>query len=322
MECKQKLSQMLTADYAKKSIAKLGHILATKKFWVELVIMTLGMFLGAAGIYFFMIPSKLIVGSITGLSIVLAKIFPIMSVGTMIFIINLILLVLAFVLIGNEFGAKTVYTALILGPMIDLLAKFFPMQESLFAIQVAGETISNPWFDLLLFVIILSASQSILFSINASTGGLDIMAKILNKFTGLNIGTAVSIAGGIICCTAFAINDVNLVLIGLLGTWLNGLILNNFMSGISSKTRVFIISKEYHKIQDFVIKEIGRGVTLHEIIGGYSNEKSIQLEILLARDEFGKLMEFMSKNNIPSFVTTDSVNEVYGLWNKKSKIRV
>ncbi|MDN4753053.1 YitT family protein [Porphyromonadaceae bacterium W3.11] len=311
-----------TIENAKKSLLKVLALLKTKKFWVELVIMTVGMFIGAIGVYFFLLPSKLIVGSITGLSIVLAKIFPIMSVGSMIFLLNFILLVLAFVLIGNEFGAKTVYTALILGPMIDFISSIAHLEQSIFAIEVAGETILNPWFDLLCFVVILSASQSVLFSINASTGGLDILAKIINKYTGINIGTAVTVAGGLICCTAFAINDVNLVLIGLIGTWLNGIILNNFMSGMSSKTRVFIISKEYQKIQDFVIHKIGRGVTLHEIIGGYTNEKSVQLEILLARDEFGKLMEFLGKNKIPSFVTTDSVNEVYGLWNKKTKIRV
>lgn len=318
----KKISNILSAENLKRNLAQLGRILTTRKFWMELLIMTAGMFLGALAIYFFLIPSNLIVGSITGLSLVLAKLFPIMSVGNMILLINAILLVLSFILIGNEFGAKTVYTALILGPMIDLCGKLFPMKGSLFAVEVAGQTIANPWFDLLLFVIVLSASQSVLFSINASTGGLDILAKIINKYTGLALGTAVTIAGGLICCTAFAINDPSLVLIGLIGTWLNGIILNNFMAGISSKTRVFIISKEYQKIQDFVIKQIGRGVTLHEIIGGYTNEKSMQLEILMTRDEFAKLMEYMGKNNIPSFITTDSVNEVYGLWNKKTRIRV
>lgn len=322
MKDNQKLSNAFSAENFKKNLTLAGKAIKTKKFWVELLIMTFGMFIGAIAIYFFLIPSKLIVGSITGLSLVLAKLFPIMSVGSMILLINAVLLVLSFILIGNEFGAKTVYTALILGPMIDLCAKLFPMNGSMFAVEVAGQTIANPWFDLLLFVIILSASQSVLFSINASTGGLDILAKIINKYTGLALGTAVTIAGGLICCTAFAINEPSLVLIGLIGTWLNGLILNNFMAGISSKTRVFIISKEYQKIQDFVINEIGRGVTLHEIIGGYTNEKSMQLEILMTRDEFAKLMAYMNKNSIPSFITSDSVNEVHGLWNKKTRIRV
>ena len=195
-----------------------GKLLKTKKFWWELFIMTAGMFVASIAVYFFLIPSKLIVGSITGLSLVIGKLFPILSVGNIIFVINAILLVLSFLLIGNEFGAKTVYTALILGPFIDLLSWLFPMQESLFSTTIAGtgQVIADPWFDLLCFVLILSASQAILFSINASTGGLDILAKIVNKYMHINLGTAVSIAGGAICCTAFLINDVGLVIIGLL----------------------------------------------------------------------------------------------------------
>lgn len=282
--------------------------------------MTLGMFVAALGVYFFLIPSKLIVGSITGLSLVIAELVPFVSVGTTIFIINFLLLILSFLLIGNEFGAKTVYTALILGPMIDLIGVFVPMNGSLFAVEVAGQQIANPWFDLLCFVLILSASQSILFSINASTGGLDILAKIINKYLHISLGAAVTIAGAIICCTALAINDVNLVIIGLIGTWMNGLILNHFMTGINSKTRVFITSKDYKKIQDYVVNEINRGVTIHEVIGGYTNQKSVQLEILLTRDEFSKLIDYMGKEEISSFVTADVVSEVYGLWNKRHHV--
>ncbi len=185
-----------------QGLSKVGGLLKTRKFWVELVIMTLGMFVAALGVYFFLIPSKLIVGSITGLSLVISQLLPFISVGNVIFIINAILLVLSFVLIGNEFGAKTVYTALILGPMIDFLGTIFPMSESMFTQHVPGGIITNPWFDLLCFVLILSASQSILFSINASTGGLDILAKIINKYTGVSLGTSVTFAGGAICCTA------------------------------------------------------------------------------------------------------------------------
>ena len=120
---------------------------------------------------------------------------PILSTGTYIFIINAILLLLAFVLIGNEFGVKTVYTALILGPMVDFLASIYPMEHSMFAevVEGTGQIILNPWFDLLSFVLVLSASQSILFSINASTGGLDILAKIINKYLHINLGTSVSV---------------------------------------------------------------------------------------------------------------------------------
>lgn len=296
---------------------RLVHLLRTRRFWIDLIIMTAGMFVAALGVYFFLIPSKLIVGSITGLSLVLAQLIPFITVGQTIFVINSILLVLSFILIGNEFGAKTVYTALILGPMVDFLSKVFPITHSLFDTVVAGQTIANPWFDLLCFVLILSASQSILFSINASTGGLDILAKIINKYAHVHLGTAVTVAGGLICCTAFAINPVSLVIIGLVGTWLNGLILNHFMASINSKTRVYIISDEYDKIKDFILHQLYRGCTLHEIVGGYSGEKRIQLEVVVDQDEFATIIDFMHHEKIESFITSDVVSEVYGLWNKR-----
>lgn len=127
-----------------RALLQVVALLKSRKFWVELVIMTVGMFVAALGVYFFLIPSKLIVGSITGLSLVLAKLLPFVSVGIVIFIINAVLLVLSFVLIGNEFGAKTVYTALILGPMIDFIGKIFPMSDSMFTIYVGSQAIANP----------------------------------------------------------------------------------------------------------------------------------------------------------------------------------
>lgn len=313
------IGDYFTADNMRKCSTMVGQLLCTRKFWVELFIMTLGMFVASLGIYFFLIPSKLIVGSITGLSIVMGKLVPFISVGTWIFAINAVLLILAFLLIGNEFGAKTVYTALILGPMIDFLGTLFPTETSLFTTYIAGQAVPNPWFDLLCFVLVLSASQSILFSINASTGGLDILGKIVNKYLGVNIGTGVSIAGAAICCTAFAISPPYLVIIGIIGTWLNGLILSHFMMGMNSKNRVFIISKDYEKIKNYVVNDLRRGVTMHEVIGGYSNAKNIQLEIILSSEELAKLTAFLGDNDIDSFCTTDTVSQVRGLWNKKKE---
>ncbi|EFB93170.1 YitT family protein [Prevotella bivia] len=297
------------------------HLISTKKFWIELFIMTFGMFIAALGLHFFLIPSKLIVGSITGLSIVLSKLVGFISIGQMIFGINAILLILSFILIGNEFGAKTVYTALILGPMIDFISNIVPMKDSIFTTYIGTQAIPNPWFDLLSFVLILSASQAILFSINASTGGLDILAKIFNKYFHIQLGTAVTIAGGLICCTAFLINPVHLVVIGLIGTWLNGLILNYFMSSMNSKTRVFIISDDYVRIKTFITEHLGKGCTLHEVIGGYSGDRKIQLEVVLDKDDFGKLIDYMGKEQIPSFISSDVVSEVYGQWKKKGLLK-
>ena len=262
--------QYFTVAYWIDLLCTFLQAIKTKKFWRELVMMTVGMSFGAVAVYYFLMPSHLIVGSISGLSIVLNTIFG----GTAdtfsywVMGINAFLLLLAFILIGNEFGAKTVYTAMILGPLTQLWDRIYPYTNfthkvieapDILSQLQAGQTVldanGNPyilsrsgevmervrdsvmsgglgmgdvWFDLICFVLMLSACQAFLFRINASTGGLDILGKIVNKYLHFDIGTSVAIGGVIICCTSFLINDFRMVVIGIIGTWINGLAIDYF----------------------------------------------------------------------------------------------
>ena len=300
---------------------ELLHTLGTWKFWKELIIMTVAMLIAAAAVYYFLMPSNLIMGSITGLSMVISGVFGTfgltVKVSLVVTIINAILLVMAWLMIGQEFGAKTVYTALILGPFIEFWDKVLPADR----IMEAGSTsvMGDPWFDLLCFVLVLSASQTILFHINASTGGLDILAKIVNKYFHLDIGTSVTVAGAIICCTAFAINPFRLVIIGLIGTWINGLALDYFTAGLNRRKRVCIISKDYEQIRKYIIEDLVRGCSLYEVTGGYSGQKSMEIQALLTQDEFANLMNFLKAHDIHGFITAGNVSEVYGIWNEKKR---
>ena len=321
---------------------------ATKKFWVEFLLMTFGMILTAICVHYFLVPSKLIIGTISGLSIVLSQFFKDifsvnLEVSMMILIINAILLVLAYFLIGKEFGIKTVYTALILGPFTALFEKYLPYQavinylykeksafygvapENWSSVNVESgisSLMGDPWFDLLCFVLILSFAQAMLFKINASTGGLDILAKIVNKYLHFDIGASVTVAGTVICLTAFYINPFNIVVIGLIGTWINGLVVDYFTAGLNNRKRVCIISPQYKHIQDFIINDLQRGVTMYDVTGGYSNQKKVEIEVLLTKDEFSKLMNHINENGINAFITAGNVSEVYGLWaSKKEKTK-
>lgn len=293
--------------------------LGTWKFWKELFIMTLGMLIASAAVYYFMIPGKLVLGSITGLSIVIsnlaAKFGIVLKVSLVITVINAILLLLAWLLIGQEFGAKTVYTALILGPMLEFWEKILPYEKLL----EPGKTsvMGDLWFDLLCFVLIVSISQTILFRINASTGGLDILAKIVNKYLHFDIGTSVTVAGAIICCTAFSINPFRLVIIGLIGTWINGLAIDYFTAGLNRRKRVCVISSEHEKIRKYIVETLHRGCSLYEVIGGYSGEKNLEIQTLLTTEEFSNLMNYLKEEGIKSFTTAGNVSEVYGLWRGK-----
>jgi len=291
--------------------------LQTWKFWKELLIMTAGMAVSALAVNYFLVPSKLIIGSISGLSIVISGVFELIGmpvkVSTVIVIINAILLILAYLLIDKEFGLKTVYTAMILGPLMDLWEKILPASE---LITDGTSVMGDIWLDLCCFVLLLSASQAILFHINASTGGLDILAKIVNKYLHFDIGASISVAGAIICCTAFAINPFRMVVIGLIGTWINGIVVDYFTASINKRKRVCIISSSHEILRKYIIEELDRGCSLYKVTGGYSGKENVEIQALLTQDEFSSLMDFMKKNDIHGFITAGNVSEIYGLWNK------
>lgn len=301
---------------------KVFALLGTWKFWKELIVMTVAMFIGAAAVNYFLVPSHLVIGSISGLSIVLSQLLPI-KVSLMIFIINAILLLLAWLLIGKEFGAKTVYTALILGPLMDVWEAIMPSAK-LAEMRLASDmpintanlssVMGDPLLDLICFVLMLSISQAILFNINASTGGLDIIAKIINKYTHLDIGLSVTVGGAIICCTAFLINPVHLVIIGLVGTWVNGIVVDYFMASINQRKRVCVISEEHERLRDFIVNKLNRGCSLYKVEGGFSKAEHVEIQSLLTKDEFAALLEFIKVNNIDHFITSGNVSEIYGLW--------
>lgn len=297
--------------------------LRTWKFWKDILTILIAMSIAAAAVYYFLMPSKLVVGSITGLSIVISGIFEkmgiIVKVSVVVFTINAILLVMAYILIGKEFGLKTAIAALVLAPLIDMWEAICPYEK--FLEPGSTSVMGDIWFDLICFILILSASQAILFRINASTGGLDILAKIVNKYLHFDIGTSVTIAGIVICCTAFAINPFRLVVIGLIGTWMNGMIVDYFMMSLNKRKRVCIISAEYERIRDYIINTIVRGCSLYEVTGGYSGQKTMEIQSLLTNDEFCNLMAWIRENDIKAFITAGNVSEVYGLWSEHKRQR-
>ncbi len=317
------MQKILTFEFA-NHIVEMNNILkylATFKFWKELFIMTAGMMIAAGAVYYFMIPSKLVLGSITGLSIVISNLFGMagitMKVSVVVTVINAILLLLAWLLIGKEFGAKTVYTALILGPLLELWEKICPYDR---LIEPGMSSImGDPLLDLICFVLLVSISQTILFNINASTGGLDILAKIVNKYLHLDIGVSVTVAGAIICCTAFAINPFRMVVTGLVGTWMNGLAIDYFTASLNKRKRVCVIAKDHEVIRSYIIDKLHRGCSLYDVRGGFSGEQSVEVQALLTQDEFSNLMNYIRSENIHAFITAGNVSEIYGLWNRERK---
>ena len=356
------LRTYVTAEYWRDLFTTFWQALQTAKFWKELVMMTLGMSVGAIAVYYFLMPSHLIVGSISGLSIVFNTLIggDANTFSVIVMSINAFLLLLAFILIGNEFGAKTVYTAMILGPLTQMWDRIYPntnfthqvidAPEILAQLQ-AGQTVldsnGNPyllsrsgevlervrdsvmsgglgmgdvWFDLICFVLLLSICQAFLFRINASTGGLDILGKIVNKYLHFDIGSSVAIGGVIICCTSFLINDFRMVVIDIIGTWINGLAIDYFTASLNKRKRVCIVSAEPERIRKYIVEDLIRGCSLYKVQGGYSGEEHIEIQTILTQDEFSSVMAFIRNNHIKAFITAGNCSEVYGLWIRHKKI--
>lgn len=275
----------------------------------EYGIMTAGSFLVAAAVVFFMVPGNLVFGSVSGLSLILTQLIPI-KISVMNLILNLFFLILGFVFVGKEFGGKTVYTAVAIPVMMFILEMIFPNQQSL---------ADNKWLDMLGCIYLVSAGQTLLFQVNASSGGLDIPAKILHKYFHIDLGKAVSFVGIVTVLSSIFVYDSATVVAGIIGTYLNGRVVDDFISGFNHKKRVCILSEKPEEIQRFIQEEINRGFTLYQAVGGYEKRERTEIITILAQNEYIRLINYVRETDPSAFVTVCAVNEVVGVWNLRGK---
>lgn len=275
----------------------------------EYGLITVGIFIISAAVYFFMIPSNVIVGSLSGLVIVLENFIP-LPISVMTFILNAALLVVGFVVIGKEFGAKTIYTSAMLPFFLFIFEHIAPNNKSL-TDDILLDTIS--------YILVVSVGLAMLFNANASSGGLDIVAKVLSKFTHVEIGKAMTITGMCVAISSMLVYDTKVVVLSILGTYANGIVIDNFISGFNRRKRVCILTDRYEEVQKFIAERIVRGVTLYKAIGGYDKKERFEIQTILTQNEYGKLLEYMHDEDIKAFVTVSTVNEVIGEWNSKRK---
>lgn len=275
----------------------------------EFSIITLAMLLVASAVYFFMMPSGIVVGSISGLSIVLAEIFP-LSVSIITFLLNSFLLIVGFLFLGKEFGAKTVYTSMLLPLFLWIFETWLPLSYSL---------TGNNVYDLVSYILLIGFGQALLFNVNASSGGLDVVAKVLNKYTHMDIGKAVMLAGIVTAMSSIFVYDINILIVSLLGTYANGIAVDYFIDGFHRKKRICILSQDHEKIQSYIMNELKRGVTLYQAVGGYNNSQHIELVSILSVNEYKQLVAWLHHSQVQAFITVSTVNEVIGTWNQDTK---
>ena len=266
----------------------------------ELVIMTAAVAIVAAAVYFFLVPTHASVSSIAGLGIVLSNFVPIpLSVITM--ILNVILLIIGFFTCGKEFGAKTIYTSIMLPVFLGLFEKLFPGFTSMTDSQE---------LDVLCYILVVSIGLSILFNMNDSYGGLDIVAKIMNKYLHMDLGKAMSLSGMCVALSAALAYDKKTVVLSVLGTYFNGVILDRFIFDHNVKRRVCIISEREEELRQFIIHDLHSGATIYESIGAYNMQKRNEIITIVDRSEYQKLMAYINRLDSKAFITVYTVSDM------------
>ena len=266
----------------------------------ETGILTAAVAIIAAAVYFFLVPSHASVSSISGLGIVVSNFIPLpLSAITM--ILNVVLLVIGFLTCGKEFGAKTVYTSIMLPLFLGMFELLFPDFTSLTDSQE---------LDVLCYILVVSIGLSILFNRNASSGGLDIVAKIMNKYLHMDLGKAMSLSGMCVALSAALVYDKKTVVLSILGTYFNGIILDHFIFDNNIKRRVCIITKKEEQLRRFIIEELHSGATVYEAIGAYNLEKHNEIITIVDKNEYQKLMNFINKLDPKAFITVYNVSNM------------
>ena len=276
----------LTTDY--KNIIK------------ETSILTVAVAIIAAAVYFFLVPSHASVSSISGLGIVLSNFIPLpLSAITM--ILNVVLLIIGFFTCGREFGVKTVYTSVMLPLFLGVFERIFPD---------FGSMTNSQELDVLCYILVVSVGLSILFNRNASSGGLDIVAKIMNKYLHMDLGKAMSLSGMCVALSAALVYDKKTVVLSVLGTYFNGLVLDHFIFDHNVKRRVCIITKKEEELRQFIIHDLHSGATIYESIGAYNMEKRNEIITIVDKGEYQKLMNYMNREDPKAFITVYTVSDM------------
>lgn len=266
----------------------------------EYFLITVATVIIGAAVYFFMLPSHVTVGSATALALVISNFIPV-PVSVITLVINVILLIIGFLLIGPEFGAKTVYSSILLPLVIGVFEVIFPNFQSI---------TEDPMLDVVCYILVVGFGLSLLFSCNAASGGIDIVAKLMNKFLRMDLGQAMSLSGILVALSSALVYEKDIVVLSVLGTYFGGLMVDHFIFGLNIKRRVCIISPKIDEILPFILHDLHSGATINEIIGAYDNTPRREIIVIVDKQEYKKLMDFVRRTDPKAFITVYSVNEI------------
>ena len=274
--------------------------MVSKRSMRDFLIITVGTVIIAAGVFFFMVPSHVTVGSASALAMVISNFVP-LPVSAITFLLNMVLLVIGFLLLGSEFGIKTVYASILMPAVMRIYEVAFPNFQSI---------TQDPLLDVICYILTVGIGLALLFSCNASSGGLDIVAKLMNKYLRMDLGQAMSLSGMLVALCSVFCYDSKTVVLSLLGTYFGGIVVDNFIFGLNIKRRVCILSPQVDEIIQYILHELHSGATIYEGTGAYNNKRQREIITIVNKQEYRQLMDFVKKTDPKAFVTVYSVSEI------------
>ena len=268
----------------------------------EYALTTLGIVLTAIGLEYFLFPNDIAAGGVSGIALVINGITG-WNISIMVFILNIILFIVAFVVLGKGFGGKSLYATVILSIVMEIIEKVFNpvmLTENMFLASFFGSAL-------------LAMGSAIVFHQGASTGGTSILAAIISKFTPLGVGTALLLNDSIICLLAINVFGIDKGLFGFFSLILIGLLIDKFIDGFNTCKQVFIITSKAEMVVNFINKDIDRGCTVLNGKGGYTDSEVKIVYTVLSSNQFITLKSFIKENNPEAFITVNDSKEVLGL---------
>lgn len=270
--------------------------------------MTFGVLLVAIGAHFFKFPNAISTGGVTGMAVVLAQVIPFLTASNIVTILNVVLIIVGFIFLGRDFGIKTVYSSLLLSVMLEVLDIVAPMSAPL---------TNQPVLELLYAVAFPAAGSAILFFQRSSSGGTDIVAMIVRKFTNMDSGKALLASDIIFVLLTFynfesSAFDPLRGLLSLLGLLLKSLVVDNLLESLNQSKKFLCITAKRELVEDFITKELNRSATSWECEGSYTHTKSYAMLTVMSRYQAFRLRAFIKKVDPQAFIIVTSTSDIIG----------
>lgn len=270
----------------------------------EFLLLNLGLLLVAIGIYYFLVPNNLAAGGVSGLAMVINQYLPMVPIGLLMLGMNFILFIMAFIVIGKEFAIKTVYSSFALSGMVWLLELIYPMPEPILT--------DDLWIQLLFGILISAIGMAIVFNQNGSTGGTDIIAKILNKYFNLPLGKGVLSADFFITLFAAVTFGPKIGMYAILGVLINGLVIDLVIEGFNIVKQLAIITHRTEEVKAFILNDLGRSATVYTAKGAFSGDEKEVITTVVSQKEFIRLKNYVKGIDPRAFITVSNVHEALG----------